>query len=207
LFERTPVTAVLIAINLAFFGLQYLVGHELTARLALWPVQESPYGEGSLFRPWQLLTYSVLHEGVVHLLFNMIGLYMIGPRIEMGLGSKRYAIYYVLCTIGAAVLHLSMHTYMDLPFAYGLGASGAVFGLLLAFGVAYPKEKLMLIFLPVPMPAWFFVALYALVELYFGVTQTLQGVGHFAHLGGMATGLLLISFWRLQSGPAWLNRE
>jgi membrane associated rhomboid family serine protease len=104
--------------------------------------------------------------------------------------------------VGAAAFHLIVDTLAHLPYGQALGASGALFGVLLAFGMEFPRERLMLIFLPIPIPAWLFVTLYGLVELYFGVTQTLQGVGHFAHLGGMLTGFLMILFWRQQQRQA-----
>jgi membrane associated rhomboid family serine protease len=199
MFDRTPVNTILIALNVAVFVLQKLVGFEMDVWFALWPPGDSPYGEGSLFRPWQLLTHGFMHGNTTHLFFNMFALFMFGSRIEQLFGSKRYLIYYLTCVIGAAALHMIVTAMADQPFQPMVGASGAVFGLLLAFGMAYPKEKLMLIFLPIPIPAWLFVTLYGLAELYFGITQTLQGVAHFAHLGGMLTGFVMIRYWRQQA--------
>jgi len=196
--RNLSVNTILIIANVVVYVLQELLGYRIEARFALWPPQLSPYGEGSLFRPWQLLTYGFMHGDVMHLFFNMFALFMFGSAIEQLLGARRYLIYYVACVIGAAALHLVVTAAADMPYQPMVGASGAVFGLLLAFGMAYPQQKLMLIFLPIPIPAWLFVTLYGLAELYFGVTQTLQGIAHFAHLGGMLTGFLIIRYWRMQ---------
>jgi membrane associated rhomboid family serine protease len=108
----------------------------------------------------------------------------------------------LLCVIGAAAMHLIVVSVADMRLVPAVGASGGVFGLLLAFGMAYPHRKLMLLFPPIPMPAWLFVTLYGALELYLGITQTAQGVAHFAHLGGMATGFVLIRYWRQQAERA-----
>jgi membrane associated rhomboid family serine protease len=192
---RLSVTTLLIILNVAGFGLQQLLGSEFRDRFALWPLQASPYGEGSLFRPWQLLTHAFLHGDTFHLMFNMLGLFMIGERVEQLLGPRRYLVYYLICAVGAAALHLLVDTLRPDQFGYAVGASGALFGVLLAFGMAFPKEKLMLILLPIPIPAWLFVILYAACELYLGVSRTLEGVGHFAHLGGMLTGIVMMGLW------------
>ena len=198
---RLPVNTLLIILNVAVYLLQLQWGYKMEM-FALWPPGDSPYGgEGSLFRPWQLLTYGFMHDtnSFLHLFFNMFALYMFGGRIEQLFGAQRYLIYYLTCVLGAAVLHLIVTGVSDQPFQPMVGASGAVFGLLLAFGMAYPKEKLILFPIPIPMPAWLFVTLYGVAELYFGITQTLQGIAHFAHLGGMLTGFVMIRYWRQQA--------
>jgi membrane associated rhomboid family serine protease len=196
----TPVNLALLIANIAVFGLQWLFGDVFESYFALWPPQAEAYGAPS-FQVWQLVTYGFLHsrEMLTHLLFNMFALYMFGSEIERLFGSKRYAIYYFVCVVGAAVLHLIVVSVAHLPPAPVVGASGGVFGLLLAFGMAWPRRKLMLLFPPIPMPAWLFVTLYGLLELYLGITQTAQGVAHFAHLGGMATGFVLIRYWRARA--------
>jgi len=145
---------------------------------------------------WQLLTYGFLHGGLTHLFFNMFALYMFGGEIERLLGTKRYVVYYLVCVIGAALAQLLVLSNMDSPPIPTVGASGGVFGLLLAFGMAYPQRRIMLMFPPIPMPAWLFVTLYGLLEIYLGITGTQSGVAHFAHLGGMLGGWLLIRQWR-----------
>ena len=188
----TPINKALILINVGVFILQYLLGGLVEYWFALWPPQ-LPY-----FQPWQLLTYGFLHGGMTHIFFNMFALFMFGSEIERLFGPKRYLIYYLLCVIGAAAMHMIVVTMAGLPPAPTVGASGAVFGLLLAFGMAYPKRMIMLIFPPIPMPAWLFVTLYGALELYLGITQTASGIAHFAHLGGMATGFVIIRYWQSQ---------
>lgn len=124
---------------------------------------------------------------------------MFGSEIERLFGWRRYLAYYLLCVVGAALLHLIVVAAADMEPVRAVGASGGVFGLLLAFGMAWPHRKLMLLFPPIPMPAWLFVTLYGVLELYLGITQTAQGVAHFAHLGGMATGFVLIRYWRARA--------
>jgi membrane associated rhomboid family serine protease len=193
MFEQiTPTNKALILVNAGIFLLQYLLGGYVEYLFALWPPQ-LPY-----FKPWQLLTYGFLHGSFTHLFFNMFALFMFGSEIERLFGPKRYLIYYLLCVVGAAAMHIIVVTQAGLPPAPTVGASGAVFGLLLAFGMAYPKRMIMLIFPPIPMPAWLFVTLYGLLELYLGITQTASGIAHFAHLGGMATGFVVIRYWQGQ---------
>ena len=200
MLERiTPTNRALILANLAVFALQFVAGEFLESYFALWPPQAtSVFVDADPFRPWQLLTYGFMHGGFMHLFFNMFALYMFGSDIEELFGAKRYLIYYLTCVIGAALMHLIVVSSAGLPPYPTVGASGGVFGLLLAFGMAWPKRTLMLLFPPIPMPAWLFVTLYGILELYLGVTSTASGVAHFAHLGGMATGFVMIRYWQAQ---------
>ena len=193
-----PVTRALLIANVAVFVLQYLSGPLLISSLALWPLGSDQFPGAPIFRPWQLLTYGFLHAGPAHLFFNMLALYMFGGDVEQLLGSRRYLIYYLLCVIGAAATQLLVMGNIDRPPVPTIGASGGVFGLLLAFGMAFPQRRIILLFPPIPMPAWLFVTLYGLLELYLGVTGTSQGVAHFAHLGGMVAGFVLLMLWRGQ---------
>jgi membrane associated rhomboid family serine protease len=202
-FNLPPVTRNLLIANVVVFLLQQVAGDALLQYFALWPWgpdQVFQAGQGLLsigFRPWQLVTYAFMHGGYTHILFNMIALYMFGGAIERTFGARNFVVYYFVCAVVAAVAQLLvLHYFSPEKFFPTLGASGAVFGLLLAFGMLYPHEKVMLIFLPVPMPAWLFVIGYALVELVMGVTGTQAGVAHFAHLGGMVGGYVLIEYWR-----------
>ena len=199
MLERmTPVNLALLLANIGVFGVQYFFPSLLERYFALWPMLTDQYGYAT-FKPWQLLTYGFLHGNFMHLFFNMFALYMFGSEVERLFGPRRYLTYYLLCVVGAALLHLVVVYAANLPPAPVVGASGGVFGLLLAFGMAWPQRKLMLLFPPIPMPAWLFVTLYGALELYLGITQTSQGVAHFAHLGGMATGFVLIRYWRAQA--------
>jgi membrane associated rhomboid family serine protease len=153
---------------------------------------------GFRFEAWQLVTHSFLHGSLTHLLFNMLALYSFGPDIERLYGSKRFAIYYLVCVVTAALTHLIVQQITDTAYGVAMGASGGIFGILLAFGMAFPRRKIMLMLPPIPMPAWLLVALYGLAELYLGISGRNPGVGHFAHLGGMIGGLPLILLWRRQ---------
>jgi membrane associated rhomboid family serine protease len=194
--RMTPVNTALIVANVVLYLLQLRFGGAVESLFALQPLGDSYLS--APFHAWQLVTYGFLHsrESIAHIFFNMFALYMFGGEIERLFGSKRYAVYYFACVVGAALMHLTVTTLADLPTAPMVGASGGVFGLLLAFGMAWPQRKLIFLLLPIPMPAWLFVTLYGAVELYSGITQTAQGIAHFAHLGGMVTGFVLIRYWR-----------
>ena len=195
-----PVTQTLLLANVIVFLLQGFAEPWLVAYLALWPINAPPGGDGmGQFAPWQLVTYSFLHGNLMHLLFNMLALYMFGSDVERVFGSRRYTFYYFVCVITAALAQLFVSSMGNWPAYPTVGASGGVFGLLLAFGLYFPRRMVMLIFPPIPMPAWLFVTLYGLLELFLGVTGTNEGVAHFAHLGGMLGGYLVIRSWRSRS--------
>jgi membrane associated rhomboid family serine protease len=137
-----------------------------------------------------------MHVQTVHLAFNMFALYMFGSDIERLFGSRFYLAYYLVCVVAAAVTHLVITGVLGAEPAPTIGASGAMFGLLLAFGWYFPHRRVLLLFPPIPMPARVFVTLYGALELVLGVTGTQQGVAHFAHLGGMLGGWLMIEYRR-----------
>jgi membrane associated rhomboid family serine protease len=184
-----PVTRALIIANAAVFFAQVMTGELLVDWFALWPL-------GSKFTPWQIVTYSFLHGSFWHLFFNMLALYMFGSDIERIFGERRYLIYYVNSVLTAAFAQLIVSTVAGSADYPTIGASGGVFGILLAFALYFPRRIIVLIIPPIPMPAWLFVILYGLVELYLGVTHNQEGVAHFAHLGGMLGGFLTIQWWR-----------
>jgi membrane associated rhomboid family serine protease len=196
--DLPPVTRNLLIANIAIYLLQQFMGPTLTIYFALWPLGPDRLGDDFTvgFRFWQVVSYAFMHGGWMHLLFNMLALFMFGGTIERTLGERRYAIYYFVCLVVAAIAQLAVMYFVPRGFYPTIGASGAIFGLLLAFGVMYPHEKVMLMLLPIPMPAWLFVIGYAAVELFLGVTGTQAGVAHFAHLGGMVGGYALITYWR-----------
>ena len=146
--------------------------------------------------PWQVITYGFLHGGLMHIGFNMLALYMFGGQLERAFGSRRFLVYYMGCIFAAALTQLTVLSFVGGEAYPTVGASGGVFGLLLAYGLFFPHHKVMLLIPPIPMPAWLFVSLYGLLEIYLGVTGTQSGVAHFAHLGGMLGGWLLIRQWR-----------
>jgi membrane associated rhomboid family serine protease len=190
-----PVTRTLLIINVIVFLLQGLTGDLLVVLFGLWPPASGQYPNAPSFQLWQLLTYGFLHGSIAHLFFNMLALYMFGGEIERLLGSRHFLAYYLVCVIGAAITQLLVTGGAQRVPIPTVGASGGVFGLLLAFGLAFPRRTIMLLFPPIPMPAWLFVTLYGLLELYLGVTGSGQGVAHFAHLGGMAAGYVLLAYW------------
>ncbi|MEM1176145.1 MAG: rhomboid family intramembrane serine protease [Pseudomonadota bacterium] len=159
--------------------------------LALWPV------DSSLFAPWQLLTYGFLHGGVGHIFFNMFGLWMFGRDLEHQFGSQRFLIYYLTCVVGAGLVQLLVAAVQGGIYPT-VGASGGVFGILLAYGMSYPNRTILLLIPPIPMPAKYMVILYGILELYLGVSGNAPGVANFAHLGGMLFGLGLLLYWRNQ---------
>jgi membrane associated rhomboid family serine protease len=186
-----PVTQALLIANVAIYLLQ-AGGVLALGELALWP----PEGFGSQFEPWQLVTYAFLHGSLTHIAFNMLGLYMFGGEIERLFGSRFFTLYYFACVVAAAVSHLVVTSWVGGPAVPMVGASGGVYGLLLAFGIYFPQRKVLLLFPPIPLPARVFVIAFAALELLFGITQTAAGVAHFAHLGGMLGGFLMIQHRR-----------
>ncbi|HET7755942.1 MAG TPA: rhomboid family intramembrane serine protease [Steroidobacteraceae bacterium] len=184
-----PATRGLILINVGVFLLQQLAGPLVAGLFALWPLGSA------LFRPWQLITYAFLHGGVLHIFFNMFALYMFGRSLELYWGGRRFVLFYLVCVLTAALTQLVAQHGSGIEEEV-IGASGGIFGILLAFAWYFPRQRIMLLFPPIPMPAWLFVTLYGLLELFFGVTGTEQGVAHFAHLGGMLGGALCILYWR-----------
>jgi membrane associated rhomboid family serine protease len=194
-----PATRALLFLNVAIFAAQSLTGPLLVRHFGLWPPAMPNYPAAPSFEIWQLVTYGFLHGYLGHLFFNMFALWMFGRDIEHLLGTRRFVTYYFTCVVGAAIAQLVVISNMATMPVPTVGASGGVFGLLLAYGMAFPHRRLMLIFPPIPMPAWLFVTLYGVFELYLGVTGSGQGVAHFAHLGGMAAGYALLVYWRGQS--------
>jgi membrane associated rhomboid family serine protease len=186
-----PATQWLLIANVAIFFLQS-AGVVPFDAFALWP----PTGIDSQFEPWQLVTYSFLHGGFAHIFFNMLALYMFGGEIERLFGTRYYALYYFACVVSAALTHLIVTTWMGAPPAPMVGASGGIYGLLLAFAIYFPHRRVLLLFPPIPLPARVFVFGFALLELFFGITQTAAGIAHFAHLGGMLGGWLMIQYRR-----------
>jgi membrane associated rhomboid family serine protease len=183
-----PGTQTLIGLNVIAFALDAFLNNALFGSFALWPF-------GPQFAPWQLITYGFLHGGLMHLLFNMFGLYMFGSDIESVWGRRRFVFYYLTCVVTAAIAQLAV-TWLTGSFYPTVGASGGLFGVLLAFGMMFPRRVVVLLIPPIPLPAWLFVTLYGLIELYLGITGTAPGVAHFAHLGGMIGGWLMIQYWR-----------
>ena len=194
-----PITKILLIANVAIYIAQQFTGDALILWFGLWPLTstaDTMPGMTSGFLPWQVVTYSFLHGNELHILVNMLGLFMFGSEVERVLGQNRYLVYYLVSVLTAALAQLVMSALNPGPPYPTIGASGGVFGLLLAYGMFFPRRIVMLIFPPIPMPARVFVFVYAALELYLGVTGTQAGVAHFAHLGGMLGGYILLRLWR-----------
>ncbi|MCH8306714.1 MAG: rhomboid family intramembrane serine protease [Proteobacteria bacterium] len=191
----TVIFALLIA-NGLLFAAQQLQFEFLLYNFALWPTG-SPRPE---FHVWQLLSYGFLHGNLNHIFFNMFGLWMFGRDLERMMGARRFLIYYLTCVIGAGMVQLIVAGIQGGIYPT-IGASGGVFGILLAFAMAFPNRIIMLLFPPIPMKAKYFVLMYGLLELYLGLSGRAQGVANFAHLGGMFFGFMLIQYWRKSRRP------
>ena len=211
-----PVVLNLIIANLVvFLAMKLYDSNMMYANFAMFNVDFRCLGEAdmTLFEPWQPLTYLFMHSAVdfSHIFFNMFSLWMFGRTLELEMGWKRFLIYYIVCGVGAALFQMGVaqidlahieigskawYAYMSTPT---VGASGAIFGLLLAFGLLHPNALISLIFPPITLKAKWFVIIYGVLELLLGVTGSMSNVAHFAHLGGMFWGWLLLLWWRHQA--------
>ena len=187
-----PITRALIALNLLIYLLELLTGTEMLRVFALWPP-----GSGGAFHLWQLFTYSFLHGSLLHLGFNMVALWMFGSELERRWNDLRYLLTYLLSVVVAAMTQIAVCGYFIHASGPVIGASGGVFGLLLAYALYFPNRVISFIFLPmIKIPARLFVLGYGAIELFLGVTGTTAGVAHFAHLGGLFGGWLGVQYFR-----------
>lgn len=186
-----PVTQTLIVANVIVFLLEMSgPGGGLIDAFALWPTPSAV-----LVAPWRLVTYSFLHGSLGHVFFNMFAVYMFGGDLERLWGGKRFAWTWFASVITAALTQVVVGTLSGVAEPV-IGASGGVFGLLLCYGLIFPNRQLMLLFPPIPMPAKVFVTLYGALELLLGVLGIQTGVAHFAHLGGMLGGWLMLRYYK-----------
>ncbi|RZI77016.1 MAG: rhomboid family intramembrane serine protease [Variovorax sp.] len=188
MFRMPPATQALILSCVIVYFAQSML--ELDA-FALWPLASGQ------FLPWQLLSYGFLHGGLSHLVFNMFGLFMFGGELERVWGTRRFLLFYFVSVLGAALAQLAVAAWSG-SMVPTIGASGGLFGLLLGFAMLFPHRKIVPLIPPIPMPAWLFVSIYGLIELGLGITGSVAGVAHFAHLGGLVGGWLVIRYWRGQ---------
>ncbi len=220
MMNMPPVTKNLIIINLLFFLAKIVsvrYGVDLDNVLGLHFFLAPDFGF------YQFFTYMFMHGGVAHIVFNMFAVWMFGRVMESYWGSRRFLVYYMVCGVGAGLVQEGVQyvqylweglaAYDSVNVGYGIipmgdylnrwttiGASGAVYGILLAFGMSFPNERLFIFPLPVPIKAKYFVIGYAVIELLSALGNSGDGVAHFAHLGGMVFGLLLILYWRKRDG-------
>ena len=190
-----PVTKAMMLICVGLFCAFLLLPYRLSAWFQLWPV-----ATGNFF-PWQLFSYAFLHGGIGHLFFNMLGLWMFGSELERLWGPKRYMQMLAASVLSAALVQL-VFTALIGSGNPTVGASGALFGLLLSFGMLFPNRIIMPLFPPIPMKAKIFVAVFGGLELFLGMTGG-GGIAHFAHLGGMLGAYLLIRYWRSGQSRRW----
>lgn len=196
-YNRNPGSAIpnvifsLLIINGLVFALQQINAQFMFINFALWPATDPR----SPFMPWQLLTYGFLHGNTTHIFFNMFGLWMFGRDIEKFMGSQRFLIYFLVCIVGAGIVQLVVAGIQGGLYPT-VGASGGVFGILLAYGLTFPNRIVVPLFPPIPMRAITFVFIYGALELFLGVSGGAPGVANFAHLGGMLFGFMLIWYWR-----------
>lgn len=221
----TPVVKNLLIINIIFFIATWILG----SRIDMITLFGGHYFNSSLFRVWQVISYMFMHGSIAHIFFNMFALFMFGPMLEYSIGSKRFFNLYFICGIGAVVIQMLVqalqvhsitggiiisHPELDSSFLqFGanaqklydiyntpiVGASGAIFGLLVAFAMLYPNMEMMILFIPVPIKAKYIIPGYILIELWLGIGQYGgDNVAHFAHLGGALFGFVMVKLWRLQ---------
>jgi membrane associated rhomboid family serine protease len=184
-----PIVKNLLFINGLFFLATYFLFRDinLMAIFGLWPI------DSDNFRPYQLFTHMFTHADFGHILFNMFNLWMFGRVLESVWGSKKFLTFYLICGVGAAAVHLAVQ-YLTGGYAPAVGASGAVMGVMVAFAYLFPNTELML-YLAIPVKAkWIILALIAF-DLFAGLGRTGTGIAHWAHLGGAATGFILVYIW------------
>ena len=198
------VTKNLVAINILMFIATLINENFMVTNFAMF------YPASPFFKPWQILTHMFMHGGFWHIFFNMYSLLMFGSILERSLGPKKFLIFYFVTGLGAVALHTGVEwmqarvfiangaaqAYQQLLATPTLGASGAIYGVLIGFAMLYPQARLTLIFPPIPMTAKWLVIIFAAIELFSGINGIQDGVAHFAHLGGMLFGWLLIRWWR-----------
>ena len=195
-----PVTLALLISNVLVFLMQGVYGDLLVQAFALWP-----FGNAALsqqmgapipgFEPWQLLTYGFLHGSPTHLFFNMFAVWMFGSALERLWGSGPYATFFLVGIVGAGLAQQLVSAMSGTPYPT-VGASGGVYAVLLGFGMMFPNRMVMLVIPPIPMKAKYLVLIFGAMELYLGIFGSGRGVAHFAHLGGMVTGFVMIQYWR-----------
>lgn len=188
--RQRPITVHLIIINVIFYLATRLNQGYMYSTFALF------YPATPWFKPWQVVSYMFMHGGFWHLFFNMYSLYIFGMAVERILGQKKYLILYFLAGLGAAAAQLGVQA-LDpaIQSVPTVGASGCIYGIIIAFAMIFPEARLTLIFPPVTLSAKWMAIIFIGIELITGITGTQAGVAHFAHLGGALIGWLLIWWW------------
>ena len=198
-FQLTDAVKHLLIINVLFFIATHFLGEQIRDQMFIWFAMWLPDNEP--FRVWQILSHMFMHGDSAHLLFNMFGLWMFGVPVERSLGRNRFLFLYFSAGLGAVILQVA-YFYFSFPPGYVstmVGASGCIMGVLAAFGVMNPNAELMLIFLPIPIKAKYFVPLLMIGFFIMGVGNYAQGIAHFAHLGGAIIGAIVMWYWKKNS--------
>ena len=205
-----PVTKNLIIINVIIFVATLINEEFMISTFALF------YPTSPFFHWWQVVTHMFMHGGFWHIFFNMYTLLIFGGVVERIIGSKKFLVFYFICGLGAVALHLGveylqMQSYMDgvaqgsatamqnieaIKYTPTVGASGAIYGVLMGYAMLFPESRMTLLFPPITLSAKWMVVAFAVIELLTGVTGLASGIAHFAHLGGMLIGWLMILWWR-----------
>lgn len=199
MFKMTDVVKSLLILNVIVFVLTYFINPSLMQQFALY------YPTSANFSPYQLVTHFFTHAGLTHILFNMFALVVFGNALEVLWGPKNFLIYYLVCAAGSAALHLGMAAVGIIDPVPAVGASGAIYGLLVAFAMKFPNTELMLIFLPIPIKAKYFVPGIILIDLVMGFGGFDSPIAHFAHLGGALFGFLLLLTWKDLKGSGYMQ--
>jgi membrane associated rhomboid family serine protease len=195
-------TIALVILNLAVFLFETAAPQPFLDLFALWPPAQASAQGAPPFHVWQLLTYSVLHANFTHIAFNMFGLYIFGRDVEDVVGHARLLLLYVASVVAGGIVQIAV-LLASSPMGYPtIGASAGVFGLLVSYAVLFPQRRVILLFPPIPMPAWLFATGYAALELLLGVSGNASGVAHFAHLGGMLGAIACLLVWSRHSTRA-----
>jgi membrane associated rhomboid family serine protease len=191
MFNITPVVRNLIMINVIVFVFQSIMPG-LEDYLALYNIR-TPY-----FKPYQLFTYMFCHGGFSHIFFNMLMLAFMGPIMEEFWGQKRFIIFYTICGVGAGFFNILMDLFLGLgAFSKMVGASGAIYGVMTAFGITFPNMELRLFLLPISFKAKWMVIVLGMIAIYSGFrTQPGDNTAHLAHLGGIVVAIIFLQFWR-----------
>lgn len=190
--QITPVVKNLVIINVLVFLAQIAMINGFTDSVDNIFVGHTPL-ESDMFKPWQIITHMFMHGSIGHLFFNMFALAIFGSALERVWGAKRFLQFYIFCGIGAFVI---FQLIAGGPNVTVIGASGAVYGLLLGFGMLFPNTEIMLLIPPIPIKAKYFVVIYGLLELFSAMSNNSDGIAHVAHLGGMIIGYILIKRWQ-----------
>jgi membrane associated rhomboid family serine protease len=191
MFNLTPVVRNLIIINVIVFILSAIIP-VVEQYLALWNVRSVN------FRPYQLFTYMFCHGDFLHIFFNMLVLSFMGPVMEEFWGQKKFLMFYTICGIGAGIFNIMMDMFFGIgTFAVMIGASGAVYGVMTAFGVTFPNMELRLMLLPISFKAKYMVMVLGSIAIFSGFrTQPGDNTAHFAHLGGIVVAIIFLQIWR-----------